>query len=76
MCNLWITAKYGANILSCSTVTHLDIGDEVKVTGDDAEKPISVQISAVSVESYCIPIKFQLFVLHVSLLNFQVHSKI
>ena len=36
ICNLWVTETFGLNGLSCSTVTHLDIGDKVKVTGNDA----------------------------------------
>ena len=37
ICDKWITAGHGLNSLSCSAVTHLDIGDEVKVTGNDAD---------------------------------------
>ena len=37
ICQKWITASHGHNSLSCSTVTHLDIGDKVKVTGNDAD---------------------------------------
>ena len=37
ICDKWITASHGLNSLSCSTFTHLNIGDKVKVTGDDAD---------------------------------------
>ena len=49
ICDLWVTATFGANILSCSTVTHLDIGDKVKVTGSDTNTAaISVNYSGFS----------------------------
>ena len=37
ICDKWITALHGFNSLSCSTVTHLDNGDKVKVTGNDVD---------------------------------------
>ena len=36
ICDQWVTQDHRNNILSCSTVTHLDTGDKVKVTGDSA----------------------------------------
>ena len=35
ICSMWIVKDGSWDIPSCSTVTHLDIGDQVKVTGDD-----------------------------------------
>ena len=33
ICGAWVHGDWGD--VTCSTVTHLDLGDEVKVTGDD-----------------------------------------
>ena len=37
ICDLWVTDSHGHTILSCSTVAHLDIGDKVKVTGNNVD---------------------------------------
>ena len=36
ICELWIGQDGAWDFVSCSTVTHLNLGDEVKVTGDDS----------------------------------------
>ena len=36
ICNAWVEDDNG-DISVCSTVTHLDLGDKVKVTGDDSD---------------------------------------
>ena len=35
ICDSWVDDDYG-DATSCTTVTHLDLGDKVKVTGDNA----------------------------------------
>ena len=37
ICNAWLEDDLGDTSV-CSTVTHLNIGDEAKVTGDDSEE--------------------------------------
>ena len=34
ICELWLGQDGSWDLISCSTVTHLDLGDNVKVTGD------------------------------------------
>ena len=36
ICETWVSNEYG-DVSACSTVTHLDLGDEVKVTGDNRD---------------------------------------
>ena len=36
ICATWVSDQYG-DVSACSTVTHLDLGDEVKVTGDNQD---------------------------------------
>ena len=36
ICDTWVEDDVG-DVSACSTVTHLDLGDEVKVTGDNDE---------------------------------------
>ena len=36
ICDAWVDDD-NADVPVCSTVTHLDLGDKVKVTGDDGE---------------------------------------
>ena len=51
ICATWIPDESG-DVSACSTVTHLDLGDEVKVTGDDIwilqEYIVTELVSAVS----------------------------
>ena len=35
ICDMWIGQDGSWDLISCSTVAHLDLGDMVKVTGDD-----------------------------------------
>ena len=37
ICDMWVVNDGSWDIPSCSTVTHLDIGDKVKVTGSDTD---------------------------------------
>ena len=43
LCEMWVTENQGLNIPSGSIVTHLDLGDQIKVTGDDRDKATITQ---------------------------------
>ena len=40
ICDAWVSNEYG-DVSACTTVTHLDLGDEVKVTGHN-ENPARI----------------------------------
>ena len=42
ICKLWIGQDGSWDLISCSTVAHLDLGDKVKVTGDDSNTAVII----------------------------------
>ena len=42
ICDMWIGQDGSFDLISCSTVAHLDLGDKVKVAGDSTDMAIIV----------------------------------